>query len=39
MTTPWETIIKVYRQQLNNRSFHTVKEYQEDFKNEGTSES
>lgn len=31
MTTPWETIIKVYRQQLNNRYFPTVKDYQEDF--------
>jgi len=31
MTTPWETIIKVYRHQLNNRYFPTVKDYQEDF--------
>lgn len=31
MSTPWETIIKVYRKQLNNKYFSTVKEYQEDF--------
>lgn len=31
MTTPWETIIKVYRQQLNSRHFPTVKDYQNDF--------
>ena len=31
MTTPWETIIKVYRKQLNNISFPTIKHYQEDF--------
>ena len=29
--TPWETIIKVYRRQLANKSFRTVKEYEEDF--------
>ncbi|MCC5932125.1 MAG: hypothetical protein JJU28_22960 [Cyclobacteriaceae bacterium] len=31
MTTPWETIIKVYRDQLADKSFSTLKEYQEDF--------
>lgn len=31
MSTPWETIIKVYRQQLGEKSFPTLKEYQEDF--------
>jgi len=31
MSTPWETIIKVYRKQLSNKYFSTVKEYQEDF--------
>jgi len=31
MGTPWETIIKIYRQQLNDRSFPTVRAYQEDF--------
>jgi uncharacterized protein (DUF2344 family) len=31
MGTPWETIIKVYRKQLNDRFFPTVKDYQEDF--------
>lgn len=31
MGTPWETIIKVYRKQLNDRSFPTVIEYQQDF--------
>ncbi len=31
MGTPWETIIKVYRKQLKEKSFPTVKEYQEDF--------
>lgn len=31
MGTPWETIIKVYRRQLANKSFRTVKEYEEDF--------
>jgi len=31
MTTPWETIIKVYRKQLGNTSFPTLKEYQENF--------
>jgi hypothetical protein len=31
MGTPWETIIKMYRKQLSNKSFPTVKEYQEDF--------
>jgi hypothetical protein len=31
MSTPWETIIKVYRKQLGKKSFKTVQAYQEDF--------
>jgi hypothetical protein len=31
MGTPWETIIKIYRKQLGDTSFSTVKLYQEDF--------
>ncbi len=31
MSTPWETIIKVYRKQLSDTSFSTLKEYQENF--------
>jgi hypothetical protein len=31
MGTPWETIIKIYRRQLANKSFRTVKEYEGDF--------
>src|SRR6267154_155594 len=31
MSTPWETIIKSYRNQLNKKSFPTVQGYQEDF--------
>ena len=31
MGTPWETLIKVYRNQLRNNSFQTVRGYQEDF--------
>lgn len=31
MATPWETIIKVYRKQLLDKSFPTVKEYKDDF--------
>ncbi|WP_316810447.1 hypothetical protein [Pedobacter heparinus] len=31
MSTPWETIIKMYRKQLGDRSCATVKAYQEDF--------
>ena len=31
MSTPWETIIKVYRKQLKDSSFDTLQEYQEDF--------
>jgi len=31
MSTPWETIIKVYRKQLGKNSFATVQAYQEDF--------
>ncbi len=33
MGTPWETIIKMYRKQLGDKSFGTVKLYQEDFIN------
>jgi hypothetical protein len=31
METPWETIIKIYRRQLADRSFSTLAEYQQDF--------
>ncbi len=31
MATPWETIIKVYRKQLADKSFPTLNHYQEDF--------
>lgn len=31
MGTPWEIIIKMYRDQLKNKSFKTVKAYQKDF--------
>jgi len=31
MATPWETIIKVYRKQLKDKSFPTVKDYKDDF--------
>jgi hypothetical protein len=31
MSTPWETIIKVYRKQLGDKSFPTLKEYENDF--------
>ncbi len=31
MATPWETIIKVYRKQLDGKSFPTLKEYEIDF--------
>lgn len=31
MSTPWETIIKMYRKELGNRSFLLLKDYQEDF--------
>src|SRR5579859_1565566 len=31
METPWETIIKMYRRQLGDRSFATVDGYQQDF--------
>lgn len=31
MSTPWETIIKVYREQLNEKCFPTIKDYQVDF--------
>ncbi|WEK19443.1 MAG: hypothetical protein P0Y49_21960 [Candidatus Pedobacter colombiensis] len=33
MSTPWETIIKMYRKQLGDKSCATVKAYQEDFLN------
>jgi hypothetical protein len=31
MGVPWETIIKIYRKELGERSFPTLKGYQEDF--------
>ena len=31
MSTPWETIIKIYRQKLIDKSFPTIKDYQNDF--------
>ena len=31
MGTPWETIIKVYRKELGNTSFPTLRAYQENF--------
>ena len=31
MGVPWETIIKIYRNGLNSRSFSTVSEYADDF--------
>ena len=31
MSTPWETIIKLYRKQLKEDSFNTLQEYQDDF--------
>jgi hypothetical protein len=31
MGTPWETIIKMYRQQLRDKSFDTLENYQSDF--------
>lgn len=31
MGTPWETIIKIYRAQLKDRSFLTVEAYKDDF--------
>src|SRR5690606_4330844 len=31
MGTPWETIIKVYRKQLGEKSFPLLKDYQNDF--------
>lgn len=33
MGTPWETIIKVYRKNLGDKSFSTVRAYQDDFLN------
>ena len=31
LSTPWETIIKVYRKNLKEKSFATLKEYMDDF--------
>lgn len=31
MSTPWETIIKIYRKQLGDKSFLTLSEYKDDF--------
>ena len=31
MGTPWETIIKIYRKNLSDKCFPTIKHYQEDF--------
>jgi len=31
MSTPWETIIKVYRVQLGEKCFPKLKDYQQDF--------
>ena len=31
MQTPWEILIKVYREQLGNKTFPTLKDYQVDF--------
>lgn len=31
LTTPWEIIIKLYRKELQTKSFNTVKEYSKDF--------
>lgn len=31
MDTPWEVILKVYREQLNDKSFKTVESYCQDF--------
>jgi hypothetical protein len=31
MSTPWEIIIKLYRKELKDKSFNTVKEYKDDF--------
>ena len=33
MGVPWETIIKLYRKKLGNKSFPTINEYTEDFFN------
>ena len=33
MSTPWETIIKIYRRKLGHSSFPSIKAYQEDFIN------
>jgi hypothetical protein len=31
MSTPWETLIKMYRKELGDKSFPVLKDYQEDF--------
>ena len=31
METPWETIIKMYRKNLGDKDFDSVKDYQDDF--------
>ena len=31
MEVPWETIIKIYRKRLRNKSFSSIKEYAQDF--------
>ncbi|NBA86018.1 hypothetical protein GVN16_09615 [Emticicia sp. CRIBPO] len=31
MSTPWETIIKIYRKKIGEASFPTIKEYKDDF--------
>lgn len=31
MYTPWETIIKIYRKELGNKSFDTIQDYATDF--------
>ena len=31
MNTPWEIIIKLYRKEIGDKSFNTVKEYKNDF--------
>lgn len=31
MSTPWEIIIKLYRKELKDKSFETIKDYKDDF--------
>ncbi len=38
MSTPWETIISVYRSNIGDKSFNTLKEYTENFINLLTSD-